>query len=357
MKFNNSFLDQLEPYSPGEQPRNKNYIKLNTNENPFPPSQRVINSLTKFDFNKLRKYPDPDTSKLKEVLGKKFNLLDENIFIGNGSDEVLSLIFLAFFRGKKILFPEITYSFYSSFAKLALSKYEKIPLEKDFSINLKKYNKNAYGIIFPNPNAPTGISIDYEKIKSFIRFNPKKLIIIDEAYADFNSFNCIDLVQKFKNLVIVRTFSKSYSLAGLRIGFCLANKSIIKQLAKVKNSFNSYPVDQLAEIAAITAIKDSSYFNEIIKKIKNNRAWLEKKFIQMGYNFIKSDTNFILVKPKKKSAKNLYLYLRSKGILVRYFSNPKKLSSYLRITIGDFDECQKLVNYLKINKEDDFEKS
>ena len=357
MKFNNSFLDQLEPYRPGEQPKNNNYIKLNTNENPFPPSKRVINSLTKFDFNKLRKYPDPDSRKLKQLLGKKFNLSCDNLFAGNGSDEVLSLIFLTFFRGKKILFPDITYSFYSSFAKLALSKFETIPLEKDFSLNLEKYNKNAYGIIFPNPNAPTGISIDHEKIKSFLRCHSDKLIIIDEAYADFNSFNCIDLVKKHGNLIIVRTFSKSYSLAGLRIGFCLASKSIIKQLVKVKNSFNSYPIDQLAEIAAINAIKDSSYFDKIIKKIKKNRAWLEKKFSEMGYSFIKSDANFILLKPKKISAKQLYSFLRSKGILVRYFSNPKKLSAYIRITVGTFEECQKLVNYLKINNRGDFEKS
>ena len=357
MKFKNTFLDQLEPYSPGEQPKTKNYIKLNTNENPFPPSKHVINSLKKFDFNNIRKYPDPSSLKLKEVLGQKFNLSRDNVFVGNGSDEVLSLIFLAFFRGKKILFPEITYSFYSSFAKLALSKFETITLEKDFSINLEKYSKTAYGIIFPNPNAPTGISIGYEKIKSFIRYHSDKLIIIDEAYADFNSFNCIDLVKKFSNLIIVRTFSKSYSLAGLRIGFCLANKSIIKQLLKVKNSFNSYPVDQLSEIAAINAIKDDSYFNEIIKKIKKNRVWLEKKFTEMGYNFIKSDANFILLKSKKISAKHLYLNLKSKGILVRYFSNPKKLSSYIRITIGSFIDCQKLVNFLKINDGDDFEKS
>lgn len=357
MKFKNSFLDQLAPYSPGEQPKTKNYIKLNTNENPFPPSKLVINSLTKFDFNNLRKYPDPDSLKLKQSLGQKFNLPCDNFFVGNGSDEVLSLIFLGFFRGKKILFPDITYSFYNSFAKLASCKFETIPLEKDFSINLEKYNKNAYGIIFANPNAPTGISIDYDKIKSFIRYHSDKLIIIDEAYADFNSFNCTNLVKKYRNLIIVRTFSKSYSLAGLRIGFCLASKYIIKQLEKVKNSFNSYPVDQLAEIAAINAIKDKSYFNEVIKKIKKNRMWLEKKFIKIGYNFIKSDANFILLKPKKISAKQLYLYLSSKGILVRYFSNPKKLSSYIRITIGNFDECQKLVNYLKINDGDDFEKS
>jgi histidinol-phosphate aminotransferase len=357
MKFKNPFLDQLSPYSPGEQPKTKNYIKLNTNENPFPPSKKVINALEKFDFNELRKYPDPDSTKLKELLGQKFSLHVDNFFIGNGSDEVLSLIFLGFFRGKKILFPDITYSFYGSFAKLALSKFETIPLEKDFSIDLEKYNKNVYGIIFPNPNAPTGVSINYNKIKSFIRYHSDKLIIIDEAYADFNSFNCTDLVKKFRNLIIVRTFSKSYSLAGLRIGFCLASKSIIKQIIKVKNSFNSYPVDQLAEIAAINAVRDYSYFNAIIEKIKKNRVWLEKKFIEMGYNFIKSDANFILLKPKKISAKNLYLYLRSKGILVRYFPNPKKLSSYIRITIGNFDECQKLVNFLKINDGDYFEKN
>lgn len=347
-KFWSDIVTKLTPYSPGEQPKDKTLLKLNTNENPYSPSSRVLNAIKLSTKDNLRLYPDPDSMKLKEVISNYYKLNKSNIFIGNGSDEILAFIFQGLLKKTyPILFPNITYSFYPAYCSLYNVKYKKIPLNRDFNINLNDYLVKNGGIIFPNPNAPTGIPKKLIDIKKLLNFNQDSVVVIDEAYVDFGTQSAVQLVKKYKNLVVTKSFSKSRSLAGMRLGYAFADKGLIEALNRIKNSFNSYPIDRLAQIAGIEAIKDDKYFNKTREKIIQSRNFLEKELILNGFEVLPSGANFIFARHRLKDACYINQQLRLAGVLVRHFETPKIISQYLRITIGTKKDMQKLISILK----------
>ncbi|CEL12535.1 Histidinol-phosphate aminotransferase [Candidatus Portiera aleyrodidarum] len=344
IKFLSYKLKKLNPYIPGEQPYKK-MIKLNTNENPYPPTQKIKNLLKNFNSYNLRLYPDPTTSNLRKNIAKRYKIKYEQIFVGNGSDEVLALAFLAFFCQKlPLIIPNITYSFYPVYCKLYNIKYKTIPLNKNLEITLNKMNIPNGGIIFANPNTPTGHAISYIEIINFIESHNDSVVLIDEAYINFGSESAIPLIKKYKNLLIVNTLSKAYSLAGIRIGFAIGSNHLIKGLEKVKNSFNSYPIDIISELIAIEAIKDIKYLKNKCNYIIYIRENLSKKLKLIGFTVLPSKANFILVKPINISAKDLFIKLRNHGILVRYFNN---LNDYIRISIGTIQQMNYLLETIK----------
>lgn len=334
------------PYVAGEQPQDKKYIKLNTNENPYPPSKAVYDAVKNFDIEKLRLYPDPNSMQLKRALAFNFGMEEKNIFVGNGSDEVLSIAFLACFNANAlpILFPDITYSFYTVYCKLYDINYKQVPLESDFTINIAEYlNTECEGIVLANPNAPTAIALSCDKIENIIK-NCKKTVIVDEAYIDFSDCgSVINLTKKYDNLLVVRTFSKSYSLAGIRCGYAVGNEKLIEGLEKIKNSINSYPVDAICEQVAKAALCDSEYFEKSCNKVVSSRKKLKRQLEELGVAVTNSQTNFLFIKTKQ-SGLTVYEYLRENGILVRHWDKPK-ISDWLRVTIGSDFECEQ---FLKI---------
>lgn len=337
-------INKLNPYIPGEQPYKK-MIKLNTNENPYPPTPKINKLLKNFNYYKLRLYPDPSTSKLRKIIAKKYNVKYEQIFIGNGSDEVLALAFMTFFCQKQpLVMPTITYSFYPVYCKLYNIKYKTIPLQKNFEINLKKMNIRNGGIIFANPNTPTGHAISYIEVNKFIDLHKEYVVLIDEAYINFGSESAIPLIKNHKNLLIVNTLSKAYSLAGIRIGFAIGSTYLIKGLEKVKNSFNSYPIDVISELIAIEAIKDIKYLKKNCNYIIYIREKLSKQLKDFGFTVLPSKANFILVKPNNISAKKMFIKLRKHGILLRYFNN---INKYIRISIGTIQQMNYLIETIK----------
>ena len=327
----------IVPYTAGEQPRDKRYIKLNTNENPYPPSGKVVSALLSADISRLRLYPDPASSALKAAAAEKFGLKPENIFCGNGSDEILAFCFQAFFdpMGKDVIFPDVTYSFYPVWCKLFDINFRTPPLKADFSVETNDYisQKNCQGIVIANPNAPTGRALDLKDLEKVIAANADKAVVIDEAYVDFGGDSAIPLVKKYKNLVVVRTFSKSYGLAGMRIGFAAADKELIDALRRIKDSFNSYPVDFLAETAAVAALSDKEYFKAQANKVIKTRQAFCERIGAAGFSYIPSSANFVFVTHKTVTAEKLYKELKESGVLVRWFNKPR-ISNYLRITIG-----------------------
>ena len=347
MGFYSEKVKELTPYVPGEQPKDGEYIKLNTNENPYPPSPKVINAIKNYDFNRLRLYPDPECTELRETYAKNLNLKSENIFVGNGSDEVLAIAFQTFFMDKEnVIMPKITYSFYPVYCNLYNIKSKEIELKEDYTIDVNNYIINNNGIVIANPNAPTGIAISKNDIEKILINNRSSVILIDEAYVDFGGESCFSLVKKYKNLLVVRTLSKSYSLAGMRIGFAIGDKTLIEGMNRVKNSFNSYTIDRIAQIAGIEAIKDNKYFNETINKIINTRNKVSKELKQMGFKVLDSKTNFLFVSNSRISAEKIFNILKENKILVRYFK-VKRLDNFIRITIGTEKEMNKLIEVLK----------
>lgn len=346
-KFWNLKVRELEPYVPGEQPKDKKYIKLNTNENPYGPSPKVIETIKSFEYKDLKLYPDPEASELKKSIADYYKLKENQIFIGNGSDEVLAFSFMTFFdASKKILFPDISYSFYKVYAELFQLKYELIELDKDFNIPLEKMYKANGGIILPNPNAPTSIFINTDELKDLVEHNKNTVVIIDEAYIDFGGESMIKFIDKYENLLIIQTLSKSRSLAGMRIGIALGNKTLIEGLNRVKNSFNSYTLDRIAIASGKAAIEDKSYFNDTCNKIIKTRENTIAQLSSLGFNILPSKANFLFISHPKVTAEYLYRKLRENGILVRYFKK-KRIDNYLRITIGTDDESLILINTLK----------
>lgn len=345
----NPLVDKLTPYQPGEQPKQESPIhtKLNTNENPYPPSSQAINAMQSAINADLRLYPDPESSDLKQVIAQRLHLDASYVFIGNGSDEVLAHIFQGFFQpDKPILFPSISYSFYPVYAKLYQLSTQVIELENDFTFNVDDFFMDNGGIIFPNPNAPTGQYIALSEIERLLQHNTQSIVVIDEAYIDFGGQSATSLVSDYDNLVVTQTLSKSRSLAGLRLGFAIANPNLIHILNAIKNSFNSYPIDRVASAGAIAAIKDEAYFNLICQKVVDNRQWIEIELALLGFTLIPSKANFVLVKPPI-NAKTLFEQLKSEGILVRYFDTPR-LRDFLRVTIGSMSECKKLIAALTL---------
>lgn len=345
-KFWSRELLNLVPYTPGEQPKINDLIKLNTNENPYPPTPKIKSLLAHFTLDHLRRYPDPDSSELKNTIAKYYNVDNSNVFIGNGSDEVLAHTFMAFFRqDAPILMPDISYSFYPVYCDLYNIAFQAIPIEEDFSISLEKYNITNGGIIFANPNAPTGHTLALSEIENLLIRNQQSLVVVDEAYVDFGAQSAIDLTKKYDNCLVVQTLSKSRSLAGLRIGFAIGNANLIAALDRVKNSFNSYPLDMLAQASATAAFTDESYFKATIAKVINTRSWTQNQLTALNFSVIPSNTNFLLVKHDSIQAIDIMEFLRDRKIIVRHFSL-EKINNYLRISIGTDEQMKILVDAL-----------
>jgi histidinol-phosphate aminotransferase len=347
-KYWSNIVSRLTPYTPGEQPKDKSLLKLNTNENPYSPSTKVLDAIKLSVKESLRLYPDPESNDLKETISNYYGLSKSNIFVGNGSDEILAFIFQALLKKEApVLFPDITYSFYPAYCSLYDIKYKKIPLDKELNINLEDYLINNGGIIFPNPNAPTGIPKRLVDIENLLQLNRESVVVIDEAYVDFGTESAVKLINQYKNLLITQSFSKSRSLAGMRLGCAFADEDLIEALNRVKNSFNSYPIDRLAQIAGIKAIQDEDYFNLTRIKIIEARKFLEKELFLINFEVLPSGANFIFTRHKSKDAITIFKILRESGVMVRHFSEPERISQFLRITIGTMEDMQKLISILK----------
>jgi histidinol-phosphate aminotransferase len=341
----------LVPYVPGEQPKIQNLIKLNTNENPYPPSPKVIAAIDAFDKQRLRLYPDPNCDVVKAALAHYHGVAQNQVFVGNGSDEVLALAFMAFFKQRQpILFPDISYSFYPVYCDLFEIDYQQPALSAGFEILLDEYSSENGGIIFPNPNAPTGRALSLDAIRALLQRNRESVVMVDEAYIDFSGdfggASAIALVNEFPNLLVVQTLSKSRSLAGARVGFAIGHADLIEGLERVKNSFNSYPLDMLAMQAAVAAVEDEEYFETTRQKIIASRGWTVAQLEQLGFDVVPSAANFIFATHPDHDAAKIFAALREKKILVRYFNKPR-INQHLRITIGTQQECAALVTALK----------
>ena len=335
------------PYTPGEQPNQPDMIKLNTNENPYPPAPGVEKALKEMDMDAMRLYPDPAAYDLVHAIAQMYSLKDEQVFVGVGSDDVLAMSFLTFFNSEKpVLFPDITYSFYDVWADLFKIPYERPALDENFHIKKEDYFRENGGVIFPNPNAPTGVEMQLEDVEEIIRHNQDVIVIVDEAYVDFGGKSALPLIEKYDNLLVVQTFSKSRSLAGMRIGFACGNEKLIKYLNDVKYSFNSYTMDRTALAAGVAAVKDQAYFQETCNKIIETREWTKKDLKALGFSFQDSVSNFIFAAHETCPAEKIFEALREKHIYVRYF--PKgRTNNFLRITIGTQEEMQTFINVLK----------
>ena len=342
-----SNVRRVEPYVPGEQPKENDIIKLNTNENPYPPSPNAVKALEHFDTNKMRLYPDPDSQILVEALAERYGLKSSQVFVGVGSDDVLSMAFMTFFNSDKpVLFPDITYSFYDVWADVYRIPYKQIPLDESFRINPDDYCCENGGIIFPNPNAPTGVLEGLSMIEKIIKSNPDSIVIIDEAYIDFGGESCLPLVEKYDNLLVVQTFSKSRSMAGMRIGFAMGNEKLIKYMNDVKFSVNSYTMNPVTQICGAESVKDEVYFKKTVYKIIATREDAKIKLKNLGFNFPDSKSNFIFASHNTKPANEIFEELKKRKIFVRYWNKPR-ISNYLRITVGTPEEMTSLLNALE----------
>lgn len=337
----------IAPYVPGEQPKDKNIIKLNTNENPYPPAQDVITAVQKFDTDMLRLYPDTEASVLTEKLAEFYGLEQENFFVGVGSDDVLSVAFQTFFNSDMpIYFPDITYSFYKVWADMYRISYECKKLDDDFNIVKEDYYKENGGVIFPNPNAPTAVLMPLDGVEDIIRHNQDVIVIVDEAYIDFGGESAVSLLEKYENLLVVQTFSKARSMAGMRIGYAMGSKRLISAMNDVKFSINSYTMNLPSIIIGASAVSDRQYFEDTLAKIVNTRENAKRRFKELGFTFTDSKANFIFVSHNKYKAKDIFEYLKSKNIFVRYFGT-ERIDNYLRITIGTDEQMDKLFEALQ----------
>jgi histidinol-phosphate aminotransferase len=346
-RFWSDVVKGLTPYVPGEQPKLANLVKLNTNENPYGPSPRALEAIRTATGESLKLYPDPNAEQLKTAIGKYYAVEARNVFVGNGSDEVLAHIFLALLKhSRPILFPDISYSFYPVYCGLYQVGFETIPLADDFSIRLDDYAKPNGGIIFPNPNAPTGCLVALADIERLLQTNPDSVVVIDEAYVDFGGKSAIPLTARYPNLLVVRTLSKSRSLAGLRVGFAVGHADLIEALERVKNSFNSYPLDRLAIAGAVAAFEDREYFEQTCKAVIATREKLVGELKALGFEVLPSAANFIFVRHPQHDAQESALALRRRSIIVRHFKLPR-IEQFLRITVGTDEQCGALVAALK----------
>ncbi len=350
-RFWSQVVSDLTPYVPGEQPKIVNLIKLNTNENPYPPSPRALAAIQAElgnDAARLRLYPDPNADLLKAAIARTHGITAQQIFVGNGSDEVLAHVFMALLKHEQaILFPDITYSFYPVYCGLYGIDYETVPLAGDFTINPDNYaGRPNGGIIFPNPNAPTGRLLALDAVEAILKANPDSVVVVDEAYVDFGGESAIKLIDRYDNLLVVHTLSKSRSLAGLRVGFAAGHPGLIEALERVKNSFNSYPLDRVAIVAAVAAMEDGDYFEQCRKAVIATRDTLTAALTQLGFEVLPSAANFIFARHPQHDAAELAKALREKNIIVRHFKLPR-IDQFLRITVGTDAECEALGEALK----------
>ncbi len=346
-------LEALTPYVPGEQPRDRKYLKLNTNENPWPPSPRIEALLREYDPDQLRLYPDPWSLSLRQKIARKYSVDVDNIFVGNGSDEILSFVWYAFFDGLygKLIFPQFTYSFYPVYCDFYEIPYRRIPLRPDFTLDLDAMIENegepSCGMAFPNPNAPTGIALTLKQIEDLLnRYPTDRVVVIDEAYIDFGGESAVGLIDRYANLLIARTFSKSFSLAGLRLGYALGSPELIRALFVTKDSFNSYTVGRLTQTIGEIAIEDEAWFAEKIARIIEARNFFSEELKGQGWQVLPSKANFVFVRKPGLTGQTIYETLKERGILVRYF-NVEGIRDFVRVTIGKREDMARLLEELK----------
>lgn len=339
-------IEKLIPYTAGEQL--EFIIKLNTNENPYPPTPKIKDVLESIEIEKLRLYPDQNSVMLRQALAQKYDVDIDMVFVGNGSDEILAFVNMAFFddSNEKMAYPDITYSFYPVYNELFKIDNIILPVKEDYSVDLDEYsNLDVKGYIFANPNAPTGKALRVEDIETFIRLNQDKLIVIDEAYIDFCDESVVSLTNKYDNLLVIQTFSKGYALAGIRCGYAIGNKKLIDGLKIIKNSFNNYPVDYITELIATEAVKDTEYYRELSKKICTTRENITQKLKELGFRVVESASNFLFVSHDKAPAEKLYLALKKEKILVRHWNKPR-IENNLRISIGTDEQMNYFIKVL-----------
>lgn len=345
-EFWSSRIRDMVPYTPGEQPKDRKFIKLNTNENPYPPSPRVQEAVQSVAVDSLALYPDPEAVNLRNSLAEYHQVSPEQVFVGNGSDEILAFCFQAFFGPEKaICFPDISYGFYPVYADLFRVQYEEIPLNEDFTLKLEAFLGNNGGVVLPNPNAPTGIALPLTDIERLLAANPDVAVIIDEAYVDFGAESALTLLDRYPNLLVVRTMSKSRSMAGMRVGYAIGSTNLVTALNCVKNSFNSYTLDRVALAAAEASVSDERYFQETRQKVIGTRERTTTRLTELGFQICPSQANFLFVTLPGYRGKELLDGLREKGILVRWWSK-SRISDYLRITIGTDEEMDALLKAL-----------
>ena len=343
-KFLSKEASRLAPYTPGEQPQDQQYVKLNTNESPFPPSPKVVKAISRAELLKLNLYSDPTCGQLVQALAKRYELQPENVITGNGSDEILAFAFRAFCgEGKPLAYADITYGFYKSQVALFGLEAKVIPLREDFTLNVDDYMDFPGTIVIANPNAPTGISVPRADIQRLLEADPNRVVIVDEAYVDFGAESCVPMIYRYDNLLVVQTMSKSRSLAGGRVGFALGSPELISALNRVKYSFNPYNVNRLSIVAGAAAVEDEDYFQTCTAAIQNNRAWTVRELEELGFTVLPSQANFIFAKSEKIPGGELYRKLKENGILVRWF-DADRIRDYVRITIGSLDQMVALVD-------------
>lgn len=346
-KYISKRAQKIVPYTYGEQPKDKKYIKLNTNENPYGPSPKVLEAIKNLPSDVYKLYSDPSCKELKEAIADFYKLSTDKIFVGNGSDEVLAFSYMAFMdKGDKVIYPDITYSFYPVYSSLYEMEEVVVPLNEDFSMNKEGFYQDAKVCLITNPNAPTGIALSLAEIEKIVSENTDKLIIVDEAYIDFGGESAVGLIDKYANILVVQTYSKSRSLASLRIGFALGNPVLIEALHKIKDSFNPYTLDTVGIKAGTEAMKDREYFEECCNKIINTRERIKKELAKIGFEGTDSKSNFLFIKHKEVEAKEIFEKLRAEGILVRYFNKPR-IYNHLRVSIGTDEEMDAVIEKLK----------
>lgn len=346
-KYWSDFVSQLEPYVPGEQPKISNITKLNANENPYGPSPDALAVMQQLSNDDLRLYPPINADDLKQTIADHYSLSKQQVFVGNGSDEVLAHAFNGLLKqSKPLLFPDISYSFYPVFCQLYDIEYQQVPLADDFSINLDDYQRANGGIIFPNPNAPTGRLLGLNAIEQLLQANPDSVVVVDEAYIDFGGQSAVTLINSYANLLVVHTLSKSRSLAGMRIGYGMGSAELIEGLERIKNSFNPFPLGQLQIAAAIASFKDGEYFEQTCERIIQSREQMTAQLQEMGFEVLPSAANFVFARHSEESAEALALALREQGLIVRHFKKPR-IDQFLRITIGTELQNQLLLQALK----------
>jgi histidinol-phosphate aminotransferase len=350
----NKRVQALKPYVPGEQPANRNLIKLNTNENPYPPSPKVIEAIQRAAGDRLRLYPDPACTELREAIAQKYGVKPEQVFVGNGSDEVLAFVFGAFFGSRAgctadgtadVLFPDISYSFYPVYAGLWDLPFRTVALRPDFSIDPAAYREPCGGIIFPNPNAPTGMALPAAAVLSLAEYQERQVLVLDEAYVDFGAESVIPYLAGHPNLLAVHTLSKSACLAGLRLGFAIGSAELIEALCRMRDSFNSYPVDYLAQAGATAAIRDWAYYEEVNRRVVKTREWVAAALVADGFEVLPSKANFLFIRSCRQGGAALFEALREQGILVRRFNAPR-IGDFLRVSIGTDDAMDRFLSFL-----------
>ena len=345
-RFRDSKFSLLKEYVPGEQPQDKKYIKLNTNESPFPPSPLVISSVNAEEVSKLNLYSDPECKILKKTVAERYGVETENVFLSNGSDEILNFAFMLYGNVNGTVFPDISYGFYKVFGDLYNIKYDAIPLTESFEINPEDYKNTNKFVVIANPNAPTGIALSLDVIEDIIRSNPDNVVLIDEAYVDFGAESALSLIDKYNNLIVCRTYSKSRSLAGARLGFAFASKELIADLELIRNSTNPYNINRLTQIAGTACIKEDEYYMNACKEIEKVREYTRAELLKLGFEVLQSKANFLFAKHNEIDGNELYLKLKGRGVLVRHFTS-ERICQFNRITIGTKDQMDIFLETVK----------